>query len=395
MALRKRYLIGACLLAEVMARLLARTKPELTSHSSLFCEFDPILGWKKIAYGNGTHITSEYQVFERFNSSGLREREIPIAKRDGEYRILFLGDSFTEGYSVATHQVFSRRLEVRLNQDHSETSYRCINAGTGGYGTDQELLFFDLEGKSYQPDLTVLMFFQNDLLENVSTKTPRGYEKPRFAVSAGKLVLNHAPQPGPPQPRRTLLTRMTSNIVGCSSALSLVRASAQKVGSRYRFMIPKFLGAVKKNPIPNNLGVWANSGFPEVDDAWTVTHALIARLRDDVVTRGGAFMVFYVPHEIEVYSELWQFTRKFWNLPENGWSRRQVVSRLQAFCDENNIICIDPTREFCKEAASPQANVRGGRLYYPIDGHWTPRGHSIAARILEETIKTLFVSGAN
>jgi hypothetical protein len=359
----------------------------MTSHSKLLCEFDPVLGWRKKLGGKGTHITSEFQVFERFNSKGLREPEQTYDKDSSEYRVLFLGDSFTEGYSVATHHLFSRRLEVSLNETEANRFYRCINAGTGGYSTDQELLFFDLEGQKYRPDLTVLMFFQNDLLENASSRTFRGYEKPLFRLDSGELVLTNGPLSRPPQIGTPVVYQAFSKLIASSFILSSLEMSANIFSFRWNLWRTKLMTLLGRDRLPSTLGVWAAAGFPEVDAAWNLTNALIARLRDHVVAQGGRFMIFYVPHEIEVYPEIWEFTRRLWGIPEEGWSTRQIISRLEAFCATNNIMIIDPSEEFRKQAAISEGSKE--RLYYPIDGHWNPKGHALAASILEMTVREL------
>lgn len=140
---------------EISVRILS--PPE---HNQLFMEYDSLLGWGKKPNVVGEHITSEYSITEIMNSKGIRGPEYSYKKADDEYRILILGDSFAEGYSVEFNQLFSEVLKTKLNNDsRSDVYFEIINAGTGGYSTDQELLFFQTEGKKYNPDLTILMYF--------------------------------------------------------------------------------------------------------------------------------------------------------------------------------------------------------------------------------------------
>ena len=71
-----------------------------------------------------------------------------------------------------------------------------INAGTGGYSTDQELLWFTTEGIKYRPDLTVLLVCYNDVLFNAVDRYWRGY-KPLFRIDGDTLKLTNVPVPPP------------------------------------------------------------------------------------------------------------------------------------------------------------------------------------------------------
>ena len=131
--------------AEVVLRLFWRSPSRQPSHHRLFCRYDPLYGWSKIPGFAADRITREYRVRERFNSRGLRGPEYPYEKPGNEYRILVLGDSSAEGYSVEFEQLFSELLERGLAA-RSGRRIEAINAGTGGWSTDQELLFFEHEG---------------------------------------------------------------------------------------------------------------------------------------------------------------------------------------------------------------------------------------------------------
>ncbi len=85
-----------------------------------------------------------------------------------------------------------------------------VNLGVGGYSNDQELLLFQREGKKYDPDVVVLLVYDNDIVYNIRSKYWRG-GKPVFALTSGELVLANTPVP-PPEPstarQRTQPTRV-------------------------------------------------------------------------------------------------------------------------------------------------------------------------------------------
>ena len=142
----------SCLLALLIAELFSRIvffKSLLLNHTAThhktFCEYDELLGWKHKSNVNLTFVTPEYSSLLSFNEKGHRGPNIEYNNPDNKFRILILGDSFAEGYTVNFDDLFSevlkRELEGLAGQD-----IEIINTGVGGYSTDQELLLFNSEG---------------------------------------------------------------------------------------------------------------------------------------------------------------------------------------------------------------------------------------------------------
>jgi lysophospholipase L1-like esterase len=101
------------------------------------------------------------------NSRGLRERELPLAKPPGIRRVVFLGDSVTFGAGVKDDEPFPRLLERSIN-GAGGGPIETVNTGVVGYNTIQELARLERVGLPYEPDVVVLTFVVNDLLETFS-----------------------------------------------------------------------------------------------------------------------------------------------------------------------------------------------------------------------------------
>lgn len=161
------------------------------SHDRLFVSFDPLLGWKLKAGLSSMRETSRYLVRETINSHGFRTPELPFAKPPGVRRIVFLGDSHTEGYTVDDQFTYSQQVQSIL----SETlPVETISLGVGGFSTDQELLAYLEYGRRYEPDLVVLQYCSNDHEFVVLDKYWRGL-KPMFRRHGEVLVLAGVPVP--------------------------------------------------------------------------------------------------------------------------------------------------------------------------------------------------------
>src|SRR6185503_10484818 len=80
---------------------LADYPPAYTDHQRLFVEYDSLRGWRNVPNMVGRYVTKEYTVEMSYNERGYRGPLLPYHKPRGVHRILVLGDSFVEGYTVA------------------------------------------------------------------------------------------------------------------------------------------------------------------------------------------------------------------------------------------------------------------------------------------------------
>lgn len=96
-------------------------------------------------------------VFERTtNSLGLCEKEIPFEKDSTEFRILALGDSFTEGDGVSADSTWLKTVERNLQERYPTLKVTTINAGYGGSDVVYESVLLRDKLLPYQPDLVIL-----------------------------------------------------------------------------------------------------------------------------------------------------------------------------------------------------------------------------------------------
>lgn len=102
------------------------------------------------------------------SSQGLRDQEYALGRQPNTTRVLVLGDSVTFGFGVLAEESFPERLEQRLNDLGDGGRYEVINAGVIGYNTIQERVRLQQVGLQFQPDVVVLTFVVNDLLDTFS-----------------------------------------------------------------------------------------------------------------------------------------------------------------------------------------------------------------------------------
>ncbi len=383
-------LILAVLFTLLTIELLYRVllpKPQAGQHK-LFCEYDQLLGWRHKPNSTNFITTEEYSVKESFNSKGIRGPEYPYEKSEDEFRILILGDSFAEGYTVEFEELFS---EVLKNELINKGIYcEVINSGTGGYSTDQELLFFENEGKKYKPDLTVVMFCYNDTWCNGQPDKTRGY-KPLFKLEDNNLVLTNFPVPKPDickdktqqnQKTKPFFRDLIKWLIDHSRLCNLIKDRVKNVGWLYRASMKLYSG--DNVLIPDAFRVWERKYNPEIRDAWNITEAIIIRLQEEASLINSKLLIFYIPNRASTYREEWEATKKRYAISDKEWNVDQVGLELENICKRNNINFINPTEEFKTEANKLKA--KEVRLYFVKDGHWNRAGHNLAGKLLADFI---------
>lgn len=334
---------------------------------TIVTRYDPLLGWSLIPNATGHNKTPEYDTVERINAEGLRGPEYPYAKPAGARRVVVLGDSFTEGYTVNDEDLFTTRLSGLL-KGRKPYPVDVINMGVAGYSTDQELLVFNSQGKKYAPDITVLMFYYRSVWYNNQDLYWRGC-KPKFEVHGGQLSLI----PVNDTACRTSSKGGVKAWLGTHSRLfGFVKDCVERNDVLTRWLISLHL---KK--VPDEFASWRMAPATATEEAWQMTRRLLIEFKSRAEEAGSAFVVFYIPTSSEIDDGIRQATMRRYGFSEQQWDPRETLRRLKSICAGEGISLIDPTAEFKKS---------GQRLYYVHDGHWNSQGNAFAARVLAQAL---------
>lgn len=321
-----------------------------------FYEYDPVLGWRGRPNSEGTLVTTESETEVRVNSVGLRDQEYSLAKPEGVTRIAVLGDSFVWGYGVEQDENFAAVLETQLN----EAGYpvEVLNFGLTGYGTDQDYLAYLEEARAYDPDIVILAFYENDVLE-VANLQMYGYPKPYFQLEDnGDLTLANVPLA---EPDDWLGTREfgPSALGGAGTLKNRLYSSVQLI-HLLRFVLGKIrLAVVSKDVYASNA------------DAWPKVQALITALDGEVTADDAQLVVLLVPTQWEIL-----------NLMPWAFELDDLVAFLQD--DLPDVLVVDPRpalRRPDPELGTP------AEMYFEFNGgHWTAPGHELVAGLLYDRL---------
>lgn len=112
------------------------------------------------------HTTSEFSYGYPTNNLGLADTvELATDKRIGEYRILVLGDSFTQGVGAPFDSSWVQLFRKRLRNDIQLQGKRLsvLNAGISGSDPFYYLKFLEKHVDDLKPDLTLIMLNTSDV----------------------------------------------------------------------------------------------------------------------------------------------------------------------------------------------------------------------------------------
>jgi hypothetical protein len=375
----------------------------------LYNEYDPLLGWRKVPGARVTYRRREYTVEVAINSLGLRDPERGHGAPPGTMRVLALGDSFLEGYTVPVQETVTQVLEREIS------GYGCpaqvINGGTQAYSTDQEYLFYRSEGVKYAPQVVAVFFYYNDVVYNDRQeyfRTP----KPIFEMGGGTLRLHRypvkpwaaseavseTPAVEPPedgglgaQPRSgSDAARSGVSPPGPSAGMHSRRsppegsALLEWLRDRLWYGAPRAYNAVarlglwppmRQVPIRLELRVYERRREPLIEDAWAKTQAILHALAGEVRAQGAQLLLVGIPSRFEVDDRSWNLTRTLYGVDESTWERGRVMARLGEIASQERIAFLDLTPAL-RQARRP--------AYFTYDGHWTASGHATAARAVLE-----------
>lgn len=276
------------------------------------------------------------------NGNGHRGTEYAGERSKDKIRIMFLGDSFTEGSQVNEEELFTTILE------RANSNWEVINAGVGGYGTVQEYLYLMNEGLRFNPDLVVLMVYENDFSDNCLSYSPSMGPRPHAAWRGNGVQIEKGPdwkafrRFGLPVPFQDFL-----------HSHSYV----------YYFLNTRIYQSIWGSTLKET----EREDLRHTDSCakYEILRALAREMRVKLREVGSELMLVAIPTAHDVAA---------------GSSRSS--NQVLQLCSEENLQCLGLLD------ALIESRKNGEEAYFAVDIHWTKIGHQIAARALESFMKS-------
>jgi len=318
----------------------------------------------------------DFQIDHGDDEVDLRGQRVPLDVAPDETRVLFVGDSGTEGVRLPLDHTFPLQLQGMLDEERPGHGVLAINAGVFGMTTIDELHFLEQDLLPLDPDVVVVgLFMANDInfnlghterLRTVEPGTTWGRELVRRSALANLLYL------------RAVSLNSRYRWLGSDDVAeeSVVRRDVALVDEHGFHMLSYPLGEV---------ATYLKEPSPLVEHAFEVLENVLWRMRRLGRDNGFEVRVLVIPTPSAVsrrltllhYPDVWD------DLAEAGIEVEPSdldfdapTRRVLAICEELDLVCLDPT---------PRMREIGMDVFFPDDEHPTRTGHAVLARELLES----------
>ena len=307
----------------------------------------------------------EFLTHVKINSLGLRDREYAFQKPANTERIAVVGDSFVFGYGVELNETFVKLLENKLNKQSNKT-FEVMNFGTSAYGTEQEYLTIKNDVVLYSPDVIILVFFSNDLKDNMKFNL--------FSVKNNTLIQN------PPQ-KITAILKIRNFISWHSHLYALIyRSVIDNQNLRNLLIKAKLLNPPYKEPSTDfDSLIYQNSYNADFEYSMNKTILLLNKIKETSNNHNLRFILLLAPSKEQVDdTEMKKYISKM-NINTSELNATLVQDTIKISLRKSNITIWDLSEQFME-------NSINNTFYYDTDPHWNKKGHELAANIIYENL---------
>jgi hypothetical protein len=294
------------------------------------------------------------------SAQGTRDDVVAIPKPKGTFRVLVLGDSLAYGSGIPKDKTFPNRLESLLREKFNQAE--VVNAGVSGYTPYNELHYYLTEGRKFQPDLVVVAFCMNDVVNpRLHWGDAPNVKIPEEAIPNRDYDANHI-LPLIKQREAERKDAHQSLLEHSELYRALARRAAHLLTSRKSE--PRFPTYITGED-PISIEVLMDKSSPEsrwLKSMYDQLHA---------ATKGDG-----VPLVIVLFPLAYQLDANYPFIPQ-----RQIVD----YCNETSILCLDLLPSF-RQHPQEDTFLLNHSSFYDI-WHLTESGHDLSAREIERFLE--------
>lgn len=301
------------------------------------------------------------------SSVTLHGQAIVLPKPARELRVLFVGDSATEGAFVPPEASFARRFGALVGARHGDRTLVTINAGVFGMTTVDEYLFLKDRLLPLQPDLVVLgLFMSNDLNFNLGHAVwQRDEPSALYAALRTHSALVHG-----------------LHLAGLSLSAALGRRAREAGWKKLPLGLVDEYGLAMLDYPAGEVATYMRPPSRLMEQAYRMLEELLASFRALGAQHGFRFAVLLVPSPSAVAGRLTllshpdidaELAQQGVRLDRRALDVTLPTRRVLAACARVEVPCIDPTARMQEQ---------GMKVFFPGDEHPTMLGHAVLAAAL-------------
>lgn len=353
-----------------------------------FYQYDPDMGFKVRPHARNT------------NRLGFNDKDWPLEKEPGTFRIVVLSDSFN--WSMGRDKNYVGQLGRMFNERYRNKKIEVINIGYPMTHPGEQLVLLMKYGMLYDPDLVCLgVFVGNDFLD-AEPNRKRIVLNDTYIDIDRRYEVTIFGYPIVAKSRVFLFLKQKFTVI-----MELMKARSEEDGavkkkSSFLFAFdsnPPADTEKKKKPDPRKptfsedtyLGIEFDrlrifsienqaSGLFEPNMEYIFRS--IKEMSDRMKEKEIEFIVGIYPDEFQVYDELLEKVLQRFDLKREDYDIELLQKRLTAFLEENDIPFVDLLPRFREEGKNRD-------LYKLRDSHWNEDGNLLAAEVLYPAIEKL------
>lgn len=291
------------------------------------------------------------------NSLGFHSKEYAKEKGKDTFRIIVVGDSFTEAIHVPLEKMFVSILEEKLNnQPKPRYKYEVIPFGISSHGTYGNLLYLVNYGLKFKPDLVINAMATNDPEDDMFGKSDPALK----FDEVGDPVLNLSASSPPPfydKIKTSAKYLARKSVLFTFARKKLLEFRAQKFGIE-------------------------NSALEMLDfenETWKLQEKLLLTMRDIARENKAGFLLVSLTDGHRVHRDLMEDFKKQLGETSKSWGMDKLEKKLAAISLKNKIPYLPLNPLFYKMAPKKK-----DKTVWPCDGHWNETGHRWAAEAIFE-----------
>jgi hypothetical protein len=327
---------------------------------------DPIIGYTYQANAEAFETGREYKVAYSTNSMGMRDREYDLGEKD-VFRILLLGDSFSEGHGVAADESLPKQIEYFLRrkvaEENSQIKIEVINACVGGYSPYHYWKSYERWKSIFQPKIILVGFYiGNDFFcEDENT---------RYVFDGGEIVGQHnVGEAALGVQQKSLITFTRKWLARNSEFYVLMR------NFFYYNNLMEFMKRWTKDKVGvDQLKAYMVPESPKFLRDREKCFEYLKRLSEEAAADGVYVGVIAIPMKIEIVQDEFKRIVLTQEVRPDQIDVEQPYTKLIELCRSMSIYFFDIRADMKNGCGSGQS------CYFQYDGHWNNIGIRVAAK---------------
>lgn len=319
------------------------------------------------------------------NLYGFRDQDWDLAS--DKTRVMFVGDSFVEGFMAQDEQTISQGFEqaARANSEINP-ALETMNLGTGASGIANYLEVISDAVPVFKPDTVVLVLYGNDFpvpddlishLRPALTPVQAKFFQPRAWLVITQLLDQ---QPVATRWHKQPFAYLPSKD---SERSPLSDPAFEKMVSEY--VQPDLLASMQAGRF-NPFVINEYSNYEHYLKLPVDIDEVLARTKTLVEEQGGELMIVHIPYRSQVSDYYLQFTQQFDKnkQPQSLMSAAYQVHAdyLKAVCRQQGIAYLDMT------SILRQYESKGEHMYWDYDEHMKGSSYLLVGRLIYELWET-------